>query len=234
MNKIGEVLTKKIGPLPAWGWGVIVVAGVVFYLRYRASQSGTSAATANTASVPFGTNGQGTTAAGYSPTLGDQIGALTGDISALQGLNTQLGLGPTGQGTPTASGTPPPSVSPQSTSSLPPGKFLGLDGVLYDSSGFWWVNGIPYPKWQFSSPPAPGSAGSVGFAIPPAGWPFQPVPGMDNSTPSNSSGGLLSGGNPAPVQPSQTSASIPSATPSLGFPAATTQRVPAHVPGVGG
>lgn len=220
-----EFLTKKYGPLPVWGWGVVVVAGVVFFLRYRASQPTATAGSTTTASVPFATtggsaNGTGTTAAGaangYSGSLSDQIGTLTEDISALQGLNTVLGLGSTGSGTPTAS-----AGGPGPTQTTGTNQFLGLDGVLYDASGFWWVNGIPYPKWQFSAPPAPGSAGSVGFAVPPAGWPFSPVPGQ-SALPASSAGGLLSGGNPAPLQPAggTVGGRIPAATapPSLGFP----------------
>lgn len=205
MNKVGEFFTRKLGPLPTWGWGVIGIAGIVFYLRYRATHTATSASAPNTASVPFGTSaaGTGTTAAGYAPTLSDQIGALTGDISALQGLNTALGLGPTGT-QPTASGGPiygPTTggryVPTTSTQDVMNAVNAGLP-VYYQ----------PTPGGPFVQIPAselfPGSGYTSTFLFEPSavGNNVPTAPGSSiTATPNNSSGGILSGGNPAPIQP---------------------------------
>lgn len=236
MNKVGQVLTHKLGPLPAWGWGVIVIAGVVFYLRRRATSSGTSASTASggltSASVPFGGSSGGTTGAsssGYAPTLSDQLGTLTQDVASLQGLNQQLGLGPTGNGQSTTSAVTPPAVITPVTAQY--------GAQLHQ----WWVDplGNLMQKWQdtgtgqwfqqqigqgwspaaqlavsqsngFTTVTGQGAQGTAAYATQPIGsstWTSVVTPPA--GTPTNSSGGLISGGNPAPVQPPSNSATAP-------------------------
>ena len=83
----GNSLTKKIGPLPMWGWGVVGIAAVILFLRARASSA------ANTASQPTaqpGAAGQ-PGGAGYGPSLSDQLGTLVQDLQEIQSVNQQLG-----------------------------------------------------------------------------------------------------------------------------------------------
>lgn len=54
MSEVNTDLTAKIGPLPAWAWGAIVVVGAIVLQRIRASRAAASAppATANATADP--------------------------------------------------------------------------------------------------------------------------------------------------------------------------------------
>ena len=51
-------LTRKVGPVSLWVWLLALVAGVIFYRRYKANQALTTATTA--AATPLDTTGTGT------------------------------------------------------------------------------------------------------------------------------------------------------------------------------
>ena len=56
----GKGLKKKIGPLPAWGWGVIVVGGILGIMlvrKWMADQAGASASGANITGGGVGSGG---------------------------------------------------------------------------------------------------------------------------------------------------------------------------------
>jgi hypothetical protein len=63
VKRIKAALTRKLGPLPAWGWATIAFAGV-YYWRHRATAAaqtatGTAAGVAAGAGSAFGDNGAG-------------------------------------------------------------------------------------------------------------------------------------------------------------------------------
>ena len=190
--------TQKIAGVPLVAWvavGAVAVGGFLWW--HRSHSAAAAAANAQTSSgVPTAATSEELMAAGlYQPPN------ITYDLS---GQPVQ-----------------PAVETPNTQANLPPGKFLGADGVLYDANAFWWVQGVPYPKWQFSTQPSPGSPGSVGFLIPPQGWPFATVPSVPaapNATPAPTS-------NPVPAAPQQPT--------SLGFPAVT-QMAPAGFRSGGG
>lgn len=99
-------LTKKIGPLPMWGWIAVAVVGVILYRKLSGSSSSTAAqtgATSTNATVPTETV---TTAAGtYSGPVGyDPLGGS--GSSGDSGSGSSGGSGSTGTTTPTDTTTP--------------------------------------------------------------------------------------------------------------------------------
>jgi hypothetical protein len=72
-------LTKKIGPLPTWAWGVVIVGGVAAFLLFRkkAVATGTSSGTAvDAAGNPIGGGGGG------GGSLSDIGGGLLGGLTS--------------------------------------------------------------------------------------------------------------------------------------------------------
>jgi len=101
---IGAAVTRKIGPLPAWAYGVIIVIGVYayYYFTGKSTSSGTSAPTTDTAdygatdgSVPLGDEGSGSSVVGGSGTAAtsgtdtptDNASWLARSVSYLVGFN---------------------------------------------------------------------------------------------------------------------------------------------------
>lgn len=123
---IGGTLGKKFGPLPVWGWGLVVGAlGIVAY-RYYAAKNAASASTAATTAV-----GAGTTATGAP--LGTSVGGngySGGDVAAqLAALTAQLQSQGTGS---TSAG---PGTAPTVGSNPGGGFFAPPGGGGYESSG---------------------------------------------------------------------------------------------------
>jgi hypothetical protein len=89
------MLTKKLGPLPAYGWGIVIGGGYIAY-RYLSGKGlslsgGSSAATTATDSVGDSSTyatGSGSVASGY----GDYVGGvdLTGQSTLITSLRDQL------------------------------------------------------------------------------------------------------------------------------------------------
>lgn len=72
---IGAALTRKLGPLPAWAYGVIVVIGVYAYYYFTGKSNGGSVSTTDTGdfgstdgSLPLGDEGTGSSVVGGSST----------------------------------------------------------------------------------------------------------------------------------------------------------------------
>lgn len=108
----GHGLTKKVGPLPLWGW---LVAGLVAYEVYKGnllgSLTGSSSTTTPTA-VPAGTGGSG----GYGG--GGSAGSSSAPPPPAPGTTTPpptTTTPPTPTPTPSPSPTPTPSVPSSST-----------------------------------------------------------------------------------------------------------------------
>ena len=100
-------LGKKIGPLPAWAWGVLVLAVVAFFfLRSR----GATAAGGGGSSSPLASGGgpDGGGASGdnsQTPTTPNVVPVGTGSDPASGGQTSPVGSGDTGTATATATAT---------------------------------------------------------------------------------------------------------------------------------
>lgn len=99
----GNVLTRKIGPLPGWAWAGLAVGGFLIYRARKASQ----AASGTTVGTPA------TSGATYQPTPEPTASLTTpsgfqysGPLSGLQGLNLGTSAAPTGATAATSAPTP--------------------------------------------------------------------------------------------------------------------------------
>jgi Fibronectin type III domain len=84
----GSGLTKKVGPLPVWGWAVLGLGGAVAYLWWRSRKSGSSAGTTATTST--------TSSSAYASQL-DQMQAELDQLLAEQSASS-AGTSGTGSG----------------------------------------------------------------------------------------------------------------------------------------
>ena len=75
----GSGLSRKFGPLPAWGWLLLAAAGGVGYIWYRNHQA---ASAASTATDTTGTDTSSTDDAASISTLQSEIQQLQGDESS--------------------------------------------------------------------------------------------------------------------------------------------------------
>lgn len=139
----GNILGRKYGPLPLWGWIVIGAAGLVVMLRYRKKAAPSSQTGNLSASVPYGQNAAGV---GYQPTFGDQIGTLTQELSQLKDLQTVLsgfaggtpgGTTPGGPATTGGSQTGIPAINPTQWAQHQGGYAYTGSGWFQDASGAW-------------------------------------------------------------------------------------------------
>ena len=93
----GGGLKKKVGPLPAWAWGLLVLAVLAWFLFFRRSNSGTTATTgaADTATSTLYPQDNATdlnaAQAGQPSTNSAPADSLSPDVlSALQAQNSDL------------------------------------------------------------------------------------------------------------------------------------------------
>ncbi len=107
---IGSKLTKKLGPLPVWGWGLVGVVAAYFVYKYISGKSGASASTATgaaTTATPTDASGLSTPGSnGYQDN-----GQLTQLSQQLQTLQNMLGQG-TGSGAGSSGAGATPGFSP--------------------------------------------------------------------------------------------------------------------------
>ncbi len=86
-----ESVTKRVGPLPVWGWGAVVVGSVGLFLIIRGRRKASSAASSSGASGSggaLGLGGSGGSFSGYStaaipPTLSIPLSGVTAPALAL-------------------------------------------------------------------------------------------------------------------------------------------------------
>src|ERR1700692_4030612 len=132
---IGSKLTKKLGPLPVWGWGLVGVVAAYFVYKYISGKSAASAAATTAATAPT----TGTTGLGSADTTGASGGGSSGYSDGgggpLAGLLSQLqsqGIGATSAGPGTA-----PAVGTN-----PGGGFYPVSGP----GGYETANGVTYQE----------------------------------------------------------------------------------------
>ncbi len=101
---VGGVFTKKLGPLPFWGWGLLGVGAIVLYMRYRASQTAASPSTAVPVNSAISPGTAGYAGAGAV----DPLSALASQLSQYQGIQSQL----QGLGSPLANPPSPAAATP--------------------------------------------------------------------------------------------------------------------------
>ena len=136
----GAGLGKKVGPLPVWAWGVIVLAVVAFFfLRSRGSSPGSAGDVADGGPLASGTGqgGGGGASGGADPTGdGTTSPGSTGDLGPQTVISS--GDAPVNQ---------PSGYQPVNDPSLKPGN---------------------QPTQQYIQPPTtPGSGGGGTFQAPP-------------------------------------------------------------------
>lgn len=114
-------LTKKIGPLPVWGYGVIVLTGVGYVLYKRKQEAAAAAATA--AATQAGSTTAATTAASTPVASGSYGGGggLSAVAQQLAQLQDQLGeLSTPVATTPVATSTPATATTGTATTAVAP------------------------------------------------------------------------------------------------------------------
>lgn len=99
----GNVFTRKIGPLPMWGWMLIALLVAVFYYLYKKNQSGSS----STAQSPSTVNTPGGVDASLVPQFVNQTYVQNTPPSAPDVNNVTV------NNAPATTTTPPPSPTPQ-------------------------------------------------------------------------------------------------------------------------
>ena len=85
----GNVLTKKIGPLPGWAWAAIAIGGLYLWKKHQAAAASSSAATTATPAASLPISDQ-TAPSGYG-----YQGPGTGGVQSLGGPGWNIGS-PTG------------------------------------------------------------------------------------------------------------------------------------------
>lgn len=120
-----ETATRKVGPLPAWGWGAVIVGG---YIAYRFVSGGSSDSTTE-AGVPSwagglpdgsGGGGGGSTGSTGDTAVLDALAAIRAAIAAIPGPGSSGGGsgasgGGTGSGTGGSTGSGGTGIAPSSS-----------------------------------------------------------------------------------------------------------------------
>ena len=222
---IGSKLTKKLGPLPVWAWGLAVVSlGYLGYRYYASKQAASGAASASTA-VGAGTTGSGApdTSGGYSD---GGSGQLAGLLSQLQ---TQLGTGGGGTGSQPGYSLLSNSAAIQAVRNagqqlyeqLTPGVFTAYNGGVPTQAAI--QAGKTTPLYALNNGSVQGTtpsgtpAGVSGAAAPTTNTSPAPGPqGQDATAPAGSPAGAVAVTTPAPAVSPITSGPQQQGT-SLGF-----------------
>ena len=136
----GNVLTKKVGPLPTWAWlGIIGIGGAAVWYFYKSRQAkaaadSTGTTTAGSAGNCTDTNGD--TVPCDQVDYGGQIATLQTEIQDLQGqdtgtsTSTSTGTTSTGTSTGTTSTGTSTGTTSTGTTAKPPASGPGLPGPV--------------------------------------------------------------------------------------------------------
>lgn len=150
MPEIGEILTKKVGPLPMWGWAVGVGGLGFVVLKIRGAKASTATSTSPStatsgAQYSTGTNGtQGANLGGYDSSSADSqlmgLQAAAGNTqTAVAALQSQVGqIGQQLSSLPVVA-QPNAPQAPVSTPSPAPSQMLGSIIGRADSA---WKTGL--------------------------------------------------------------------------------------------
>ena len=127
----GNLLTRKVGPLPGWAWGALTVGGVYLFIRWRAAKGTAATSTVDQASQAADSAstgaGVGDPSAGQLDTSGADFAQLSGSLAGIENtLSSISGRLPPGMTTTTGGKTPGfgpirnPNAPGSSRSSGPP------------------------------------------------------------------------------------------------------------------
>jgi hypothetical protein len=169
----GTGISKKVGPLPIWGWVLVAVASYYFYRKYTSSATASSSAPSTNSS---GAIGSATTAGGTSsdlansdPTANDALLALEQEYSTLSAQVASSGA----SATTSSSGSTPGVVPTPNPGDLP----------IYSPYPFPIQTMIPSP-YPFPTPtPTPTPTPVTPTPVKPIG-----VKGKFDTSPTNSYG----------------------------------------------
>lgn len=161
---IGEAATRKIGPLPAWGWGV-AVGGAFLVYRFVRGGSSQPQVVAVTGSQPGGSmdNAQAGTPLGV-----DQLTALEGQIAGQQGqLNTitQALSGILDKINGTAATTPPGTTPTGTPTGAPTVDFAGTKtpfGTVYPDYVHTYADAVAWIARALANGSKPISSTNIG------------------------------------------------------------------------
>lgn len=186
----GKGLTKKVGPLPLWAWGVIIVGGVLvgIYIRNRMSGGNSTIPAGTTSTSMPDTTGQ-TGGLGSSGSSGDTSGA----IQPNQPFVPFVGGGPAAPAAPSAAGggQAAPLVlfiqPPAGPASVAPGAPHPVAAAKVGTSGA--AAGSPFSPQSLTKTaapvafaPAPGAGGApIGGEL--VTQTFKPAPGQGGGGP---------------------------------------------------
>jgi hypothetical protein len=164
---IRDAATRKVGPLPAWGWGVIVVGGYVAWRVVRGGGSGgaSGAGVPSVGGVSDAGGGGGSGGGGVDPTQAILDAIRNLPIPTGSGAGGSVSGGGTGGGAGAVVQTDP--IPQQLIAALP--SFEDVPGV---PAG--WSPSVP-AGWSASNPitVTPEIAGGFGQAV--VGGPFAPT-----------------------------------------------------------
>lgn len=123
----GNVLTRKIGPLPGWAWAAVALGGFYFYKYRKAAAASTTATTATpAASLP---TSDVTAPSGYG-----YQGPGTGGIQSLGGPSWNVGA-PTGT-TGTPAGFSPGGIFQPAPGSTPNTGAANISSIVAQDNAF--------------------------------------------------------------------------------------------------
>ena len=207
-TRVSDSLKTKVGPLPAWGWGLVLVSmtGAFWYLRHRNNTAvtlpvgaGTVSSTGAYGNGGFGSGGGGASGGASGSAGNPQPGGNTGGATG----NGSNGSGPGNPGTnpsPTPSPTPTPSPAPTPTPTPAPGGTTPFPtpsgsgatippkpGPNYHWDGHAWVQDFIPIQPKLAGTPAnalPTEAGT--WAVPPSS-PIPSTPGLQGPAPATRS-----------------------------------------------
>jgi hypothetical protein len=120
----GFSLSKKYGPLPAWGWGLLGGAGIYAVWRFYKSRSSSSATTATSADTSQQVD--------FAP----QIATLQAEIQQLQGGESTEGKGPVAPNPANPGGTNVTSSTPTGNKPPPAGAAKTMPNVVGQRANF--------------------------------------------------------------------------------------------------
>lgn len=150
MNKIKNALTRKLGPLPAWAWAMLLFGAVYFYQKYHsstASGTGTGSVSPTPAtpqpqtvlqpgeSVYDPNTGALTTAPGGGGS-GDTTGSDAADLaSAMDSLASAIATGMPPQQVDIVDGTSPNDATTNNVVGVPSGQLTKASVAKIGSAG---------------------------------------------------------------------------------------------------
>jgi len=114
----GNILTKKLGPLPGWGWLAVIVVGYLIYRHYNSGSSSTTDTTAAPTTTP--TETIQTPGGTYTGPPGGAPSSITSPSSSSPGGNG---------GTPGQGGHTPGNGNPQPGNGNAPAGIPGITEV---------------------------------------------------------------------------------------------------------